>query len=138
LIISDLIRYIWEIREKYGSTYHLWVGDRLAFFTTNPKDAEPVLSSQKHIEKNDLYNVLLPWLGNGLLLSSGKKWFNKRKIITPTFHFKILEQFVEVFNRKSDILVDKLAGRADLNEEFNIYAYITLFALDVISGIVGS
>jgi cytochrome P450 family 4 len=93
------------------------------------------LSSQKHIEKNDLYNVLLPWLGNGLLLSSGQKWFNKRRTITPTFHFKILEQFVEVFNRKSDILVEKLAGRADLDEEFDIYAYITLFALDVISGI---
>jgi cytochrome P450 family 4 len=95
---------------------------------------QPILNSQRHIEKNNLYNVLLPWLGNGLLLSSGQKWFNKRKTITPTFHFKILEQFVEVFNQKGDILIDKLSKKGDDGEEFNIYNYITLFALDVISG----
>jgi cytochrome P450 family 4 len=80
-----------------------------------------------------MYNFLIPWLGQGLLLSTGQKWFNKRKIITPTFHFKILEQFVEIFNRQGNVLIEKLTDKAD-GKEFNIYNQITLFALDVISG----
>jgi cytochrome P450 family 4 len=75
----------------------------------------------------------VPWLGNGLLLSTGKKWFNKRKTITPTFHFKILEQFTEVFERQGNVLIQKLMKNAD-GKEFNIYNFVTLFALDVVSG----
>lgn len=67
------------------------------------------------------------------MTSSGKKWYTRRKIITPTFHFNILEQFIEVFDRQTDVMVEKLrpySGKGD----FNIYNYSTLCALDVISG----
>lgn len=71
--------------------------------------------------------------GTGLLTSHGKKWFQRRKIITPTFHFKILEQFIDVFNRQSDILIEKLEQHVNKGA-FNVYDNVTLFALDVICG----
>jgi cytochrome P450 family 4 len=76
----------------------------------------------------------MPWLGTGLLTSTGKKWSQRRKIITPTFHFKILEEFIETFDRQSDILVDKLREKMERSNEktFDIYPFITLCALDVI------
>lgn len=73
------------------------------------------------------------WLGDGLLLSYGSKWHARRKILTPTYHFKILEQFVEVFDRQSRILVRKLATKADGKSSFNIFPYICLTALDNIA-----
>lgn len=72
-----------------------------------------------------------PWLGTGLLTSTGKKWSSRRKIITPTFHFKILEQFVEIFDEQSDIFVTKLADFKD-QEAFNIFPLTALCALDII------
>lgn len=89
------------------------------------------MSSQKHISKNNLYSFLEPWLGTGLLLSTGPKWFNKRKTITPTFHFKILEQFIEVFDRQSDILIGLLKTKAN-GSSFNIYPFVTRLALDIL------
>jgi cytochrome P450 family 4 len=56
-----------------------------------------------------------------------------RKLITPAFHFKILEQFVEVFNTKAGILVEKLADHVD-GSEFDIWPYLSLCALDSICG----
>lgn len=55
-------------------------------------------------------------------------------MITPTFHFKILESFVQVFENKSDILVQKLEKHASTNQVFDIYPNITLCALDIICG----
>ena len=67
------------------------------------------------------------------LFSAGQKWHTHRKMITPTFHFKILDNFVEVFSEKSEILVDKLRKEVG-SQGFDVYPYITKCALDIICG----
>jgi hypothetical protein len=54
-------------------------------------------------------------------------------MITPTFHFKILENFVEVFSEKSQILVNKLQKEVG-SQGFDVYPYINKCALDIICG----
>jgi cytochrome P450 family 4 len=54
-------------------------------------------------------------------------------MITPTFHFNILDNFVEVFTEKSKILVSKLQKEVG-SQSFNMYPYITRCALDIICG----
>lgn len=130
---EDVIPFMQEMINDYGKLFRVWIGPyQVSFFSTDPKDLEVILSSTKHITKNNLYNFLKPWLGTGLLISTGQKWHTRRKIITPTFHFKILEQFTEVFNRQGTTLV-RLLQKQSNGESFNIYPFINLYALDVIS-----
>ena len=65
---------------------------------------------------------------------AGSKWQSRRKLLTPAFHFKILEDFVHVFNEQSQILVDKLNQVAVKEKDFNIFPFITLCTLDIICG----
>uniref|UniRef100_A0A182Y395 Uncharacterized protein n=1 Tax=Anopheles stephensi TaxID=30069 RepID=A0A182Y395_ANOST len=97
---------------------------------SSARNIEKILLT-KTTKKSYQYDFLEPWLGTGLLLSFGEKWFQRRKIITPSFHFKILDQFMDVFNKEADTLVTKLERHVNQNE-FNIYDYITLYALDSI------
>lgn len=55
-------------------------------------------------------------------------------MITPAFHFSILEQFVDVFNSQSDTLVKLLQREALGKPSFDIYQYVTACALDIICG----
>lgn len=55
-------------------------------------------------------------------------------MITPTFHFKILEQFVEIFDRQGRTFVDQLKSKAKSGESFDVFPMVTLCALDVICG----
>lgn len=64
----------------------------------------------------------------------GAKWHARRKLITPTFHFKMLENFHEIFVAKATILVNKLKTNCDSGKSFNIYPFITRAALDIICG----
>lgn len=118
--------------EKYGKNLMIYsfLNDvRLSI--TDPKSVETILNSSKTIKKSTDYDFLKAWLGSGLLNSFGKKWHIRRKIITPAFHFNILEQFICVFNRQVDILIDKIrpfSGKDDID----IYNYSTLCALDII------
>lgn len=120
--------------EKYGSIFRVWMGSRLAFVVTDPKVCEIVFSnSTKFLEKSALYDFLIPWLGTGLLLSTGQKWHNRRKVITPAFHFKILEEFCLIFDTQSQILVNNLK-KHKFGDVFDITGYISLMALDVVCG----
>nr|CAD7395963.1 unnamed protein product [Timema cristinae] len=108
-----------------------WMGTTPYLMLSKPAMLEPILASNKNIEKSQDYAYLRPWLGTGLLTSSGKKWHTRRKILTPTFHFKILEDFLDVFQEQSDILVEKLKHKVG-KDPFNIFHYVTLCTLDII------
>ncbi len=94
---------------------------------------ESVINSRKNLEKPFSYDYVKHWLGEGLLTSTGDKWHTHRKIITPTFHFSILESFCEIFSEKSKILVNQLSHHADSDIPINIHQYVTRAALDIIS-----
>ena len=40
--------------------------------------------------------------------SDGSKWKTRRRLITPTFHFRILNDFIQVFEEQAEILVKHL------------------------------
>ncbi|XP_055857578.1 cytochrome P450 4d2-like isoform X2 [Episyrphus balteatus] len=128
-----LITLARDLPKKYGNTFRVWIFNILAIYTSDLKDIQDILSNKAVTKKNRMYSMLHEWLGDGLLVSHGPKWCTRRKIITPTFHFKILEQFVEIFDRQSSILVKKLKAHANGQTPFDVHEYIGLATLDVIS-----
>lgn len=62
-----------------------------------------------------------------------KKWKTQRKILTPAFHFKILESYTDVFNTNATIMMDLLEENKG-KEKFNILPFIDNCTLDIICG----
>lgn len=91
-----------------------------------------ILSGNSHDVKSMEYLPLKPWLKEGLLISHGKKWTERRKMLTKSFHFDILKEFLVIMNEQDDILISKLKTLADTDEEFDISKMIGLCALDII------
>lgn len=130
----EILQVLGKVYDQYS--HNGFAAMRIGFdpliMLSNPKNAEVLLSSQKFLEKSDEYKAISRWLSTGLLTSTGQKWFSRRKVITPAFHFKILEQFVEVFEKNSRILIEKFAESKDQSSD--IFPLVTLCALDVICG----
>jgi cytochrome P450 family 4 len=66
------------------------------------------MSNPAHNQKAMIYDVLHGWLHFGLLTSTDEKWASRRKILTPAFHLGILQQFVSVFNKVAEKLVEEV------------------------------
>ncbi|XP_039277936.1 cytochrome P450 4C1 [Nilaparvata lugens] len=128
---NELMKLNAERREEYKSIYLQWSGPFAEIHLLRPEYAEVALKSTVNITKSLAYDFLNDWLGTGLLTSAGRKWQERRKMITPAFHFGILEDFVETFGEKSRFLVN-LLEKKEFGKEFNIYPLITNCALDII------
>ncbi|XP_037949250.1 cytochrome P450 4d2-like [Teleopsis dalmanni] len=128
---TDIMFSVRKYYAKYGKITHGWIFNRLFVICKDVEMIEQVLSSNQTTTKLQMYNVLRDWLGVGLLISNGRKWFARRKIITPAFHFKILEEFVKIFDQQSTILLDRLATKADGVKSFDIQPFVCAASLDI-------
>lgn len=128
----EMLQNLKRIQEQYGPITKLFMGpSKIYLIISDPELVEIILTSNKEIRKGIDYQMLRPWLFNGLLLSTGKYWQNRRKLITPAFHFKILDNFIPIFNTESDVLIEKLSRVVD-KTSINIWPFLTAFALDSI------
>ncbi|XP_046504755.1 cytochrome P450 4V2 isoform X2 [Equus quagga] len=126
---QQLIYYTEE--NRHLPLLKLWLGPVPVVIFYNAENVEVILTSSRQIDKSYMYKFLKPWLGLGLLTSTGNKWRSRRKMLTPTFHFTNLEDFLDVMNEQANILVNKLEKHVN-QEAFNCFLYITLCALDII------
>lgn len=110
----------------------LWLGPVPMLVLVHPNAAEVILRTSKHSSKSFVYRFLLPWLGEGLLISKGKKWYNRRRLITPAFHFSILSDFVDVMNEQSSVMIKRIEETVNSGNNVDMAKRITLCALDII------
>ncbi|XP_075973040.1 cytochrome P450 4g15 [Anticarsia gemmatalis] len=127
----DIFRNVIEKSIPYDkeSVVKIWIGPRLLVFLYDPRDVELILSSHVHIDKADEYSLFKPWLGDGLLISTGQKWRSHRKLIAPTFHLNVLKSFIDLFNANSRDVVQKLKKEAG---EFDCHDYMSECTVEIL------
>ncbi|XP_063229995.1 cytochrome P450 4C1-like isoform X2 [Bacillus rossius redtenbacheri] len=128
---EEILPKIQRMFREYGPIFKITALGLEDVFVSSVDDVEVLLSTTQHIEKGPDYLLLQPWLGTGLLTSSGGKWHAHRKMLTPAFHFRILEEFVPVFSRNADILVGQLERLAG-DQHVDITRPVSRCALDII------
>ena len=102
-------------RDKFGGIYRIWNTQFVAVVRLSHPDTAKVkaglfapsltvitkdvliclvqflLQSNENITKTPFYRFLEPWLGRGLLVANGAHWRHSRRLLTPAFHFGILQ-----------------------------------------------
>ncbi|EFX88054.1 hypothetical protein DAPPUDRAFT_311593 [Daphnia pulex] len=124
--------------KQYGRIYRIWLAFRPFVQISSPDFIEKILTSHTNIDKGKSYSILRPWLGDGLLLASGDKWRRSRRLLTPAFHFQILDNFFDVFNKNAEILCEQLAKvtktftPGEFAEDVDVFPFLKKCTLDII------
>jgi len=128
--VADMANLMFQLLRYKITTF--WLGPVPLVIVSHPDSAEVLLKGSKHIEKSLIYDFLHPWLGTGLLTASGEKWKQRRRLITPSFHFNILQDFLDVMNEQSRIMIRNIKKQQEAGKKLDIGKAITMFALDTI------
>ncbi|XP_011701421.1 PREDICTED: cytochrome P450 4C1-like isoform X2 [Wasmannia auropunctata] len=120
-----------NMTDEYYPILKIWGFFRPVVSIRHPDDLETILNSTKHINKSMIYYVLLSWFGTGLLTSEGAKWHSRRKILTPTFHFNILQQFIEILIEEGENMIKSLknTGGTVVKDSVSFFSEHTLNAI---------
>jgi len=126
----DIFKKLYSKAEDFDTIMRVWIGTKLVVFIADPRDIEIILGSNVHIDKAPEYRYFKPWLGNGLLISSGNHWRSHRKLIAPTFHLNVLKSFITLFNQNARAVCDKMGA---LNgKTFDCHDYMSECTVEIL------
>lgn len=123
-----------EDRKYTEGIWKTWVGPVAFIRLRKPEYVEKLLSSTVNITKSHNYEYLRPWLGQGLLSASGENWSRDRRMLTPAFHFNILEKYAVVMHERSEKFIKYLEEtvKNEPNEPIDVFPRFLNYTLDVI------
>uniref|UniRef100_A0AAF5DF06 Cytochrome P450 n=1 Tax=Strongyloides stercoralis TaxID=6248 RepID=A0AAF5DF06_STRER len=134
--IEDIVKRVEDearIGLKNGDPLRrFWMGNDLVVHGLTSDARKVIFDSSVEIKKGFIYKFLAKWLGYGLITSDGDKWRERRKILTPTFHFNMLKKYFDSFNNESKVMIKHFEKYCDKNIETEVYQYAKRAALDII------
>ncbi|XP_060725998.1 cytochrome P450 4A7-like isoform X1 [Tachysurus vachellii] len=125
-----------EMIPKWGEQYPYafpiqFSPDSLFLFVHHPSYVKPILATTG--PKDDFgYRFVLPWIGEGLLVTAGQKWFRHRRLLTPGFHYDILKPYVKLMGDSAQVMLDKWEVYARTEQTFELFQHVSLMTLDSI------
>ncbi|XP_063342717.1 cytochrome P450 4B1-like [Pelmatolapia mariae] len=118
--------------QEYSYVFPIWFGPFLSIINIqHPDYAKTILTSSE--PKDDfVYRFIEGWIGNGLLVSEGQKWFRHRRLLTPGFHYDVLKPYLKLMSESAQTMLDKWESYASTNEPFELFKHVSLMTLDSI------
>ncbi|NXO97535.1 CP4B1 protein, partial [Certhia brachydactyla] len=78
------------------------------------------------------YKFLYPWIGKGLLVLEGSKWFQHRKMLTPAFHYDVLKSYMSLMSDSVKVMLDKWDKSITERKSVELFQDVSLMTLDTI------
>ncbi|PIO25699.1 hypothetical protein AB205_0161630, partial [Aquarana catesbeiana] len=117
---------------KYEYAFSMWFGRFFASLVICHPDYARTILSRQDPKDNFAYHFITPWIGKGLLVLSGPKWSQHRKLLTPGFHYDVLKPYVRLMSDCANVMLDKLEHLASDKKSIELFHHVSLMTLDTI------
>uniref|UniRef100_A0A8C0CHT3 Cytochrome P450 family 4 subfamily B member 1 n=1 Tax=Balaenoptera musculus TaxID=9771 RepID=A0A8C0CHT3_BALMU len=101
--------------------------DKVVFLNIYGPDYTKAVYSRGDPKAPDVFDFFLQWIGRGLLVLQGPKWFQHHKLLTPGFPYDLLKPYLAVF---TEFTHDKWEEKSREHKSFDIFCDVGHMALD--------
>uniref|UniRef100_A0A8C0GT10 Cytochrome P450 n=1 Tax=Chelonoidis abingdonii TaxID=106734 RepID=A0A8C0GT10_CHEAB len=118
--------------KKYPYAYPRWFGGFMVSLTINHPDYAKTVFGHGDPKALTVYKFFIPWIGKGLLILHGPKWFQHRRLLTPGFHYDVLKPYVSLMAESTKVMLDKWERLITVDKSVELFEHVSLMTLDSI------
>jgi cytochrome P450 len=131
--LARLRRYFAE----FGDIYRVFAPSRgvYNYVINHPDDIKRVLlSNHRNYTKGEGMDRVKILLGNGIMTSEGDFWRRQRRMMQPSFHRRVIDQFSRLISEVNDKFIARWEEKAARGEPVNISDDTSELTLDIVLG----
>jgi cytochrome P450 len=120
---------------RFGDVYRVFSPARgvYDYVINNPEDIKRVmLSNHRNYTKGNGMDRVKILLGNGIMTSEGDFWRRQRRMMQPSFHRRVIDQFAHLISEVNDKYAERWAAAAARREPVNISSDSSELTLEVV------
>jgi enediyne biosynthesis protein E7 len=120
---------------RFGDVYRVFAPARgvYNYIINNPEDIKRVLlSNHRNYTKGDGMDRVKILLGNGIMTSEGDFWRRQRRMMQPSFHRRVIDQFAHLISEVNDKYAERWAAAAARGEPVNISSDASELTLEIV------
>jgi cytochrome P450 len=124
-----------EYFSRFGDVYRVFAPARgvYDYIINNPEDIKRVmLSNHRNYTKGNGMDRVKILLGNGIMTSEGDFWRRQRRMMQPSFHRKVIDQFAALISEVNEKYADRWAAAAARGEPVNISSDSSELTLEIV------
>ncbi|NXF02414.1 CP4B1 protein, partial [Smithornis capensis] len=118
--------------EEYPYAFPRWFGPILPAVVVHHPEYAKIILGRTDPKASVPYKFLLPWIGKGLLVLDGTKWFQHRKMLTPAFHYDVLKSYMTLMSDSVKVMLDKWDKKSTERKSVELFQDVSLMTLDSI------
>nr|XP_014430679.1 cytochrome P450 4B1-like isoform X2 [Pelodiscus sinensis] len=118
--------------QKYPYAFPRWMGISMADLVVHHPDYAKTVFGHGDPKDMTTYKFFLPWIGNGLLILHGPKWFQHRRLLTPGFHYDVLKPYIALMAESTKVMLDKWEQLITVDKSVELFKHVSLMTLDSI------
>ena len=108
----------------------IWAGPLWpVLLVTHPEVIQEVIKLPK---AQFMFDMFKPAIENSLFVVEGKKWFHRRRLLSPAFHYDILKGYILVVNNCLQVLAKKWIRASREDQCILVFRDIRKLSMDVI------
>nr|XP_033497164.1 cytochrome P450 4B1-like [Epinephelus lanceolatus] len=128
---TELVQFV-EWGRQYSYAFPVWFGPFVCFLNIQHPDYVKTTMATTEQKTDLIYRFVTSWIGKGLLVSKGQKWFRNRRLLTPGFHYDVLKPYTNLMADCAERMLDKWESYANTGESFELFEHVSLMTLDTI------
>jgi cytochrome P450 len=120
---------------QYGDLYRVFAPSRgvYNYVINHPDDIKRVLlSNHRNYTKGEGMDRVKILLGNGIMTSEGDFWRRQRRMMQPSFHRRVIDQFSVLIREVNDKFAARWADKATRGEAVNISDDTSELTLEIV------
>jgi cytochrome P450 len=124
-----------EYFPRYGDVYRVFAPSRGVFnyVINHPEDVKRVLlTNHRNYTKGEGMDRVKILLGNGIMTSEGAFWRRQRRMLQPSFHRRVIDQFSVLMAQVNDKCAERWAAAAARGEPINLSNDASELTLEIV------